>query len=65
MNSMQDIAKLVGVSKATVSLVLSGKSGKRVSSATRERILAAAKENNFRVNDIARSLRTGNPRLSA
>lgn len=63
MNSMQDIAKLVGVSKATVSLVLSGKSGKRVSAATREKILTAARENNFRINDIARSLRTGKSKI--
>lgn len=60
---MQDIAELVGVSKATVSLVLNGKAGKRVSKDTREKILAAAKESNYRFNDIARSLRTGQSKI--
>ncbi|MFD0693394.1 LacI family DNA-binding transcriptional regulator [Paenibacillus sp. GCM10027628] len=42
---MEDIAKLAGVSKAAVSLALSGKSG--ISPETRERILQIAKENDY------------------
>jgi len=60
---MQDIADAVGVSKTTVSLVMSGKVGTRVSSQVRDRILATAESTGYRVNDIARSLRTGHTNL--
>ena len=63
MASMQDIADVVGVSKTTVSLVLSGKAGTRVSDQVRERILNAAESMGYRVNDVARSLRTGRTNL--
>ena len=59
MISMQDIAVRLGVSKATVSLVLSGKAGSRVSDGMKEKVLKTAKEMGYHVNDLARSLRTG------
>jgi len=63
MASLQDIATKVGVSKGTVSLVLSGKSGKRVSPATREAVIEAAREMNYQINEVARSLRTGKTKI--
>ena len=58
-STLGDVAKVAGVSKMAVSVVLNGaRSGTRVSEATRERILAAAAELDYRVNPIARSLRT-------
>lgn len=56
---MQDIADKLGVSRGTVSLVLSGKSKNRVSNAVREKVLATATEMNYQINELARSLRTG------
>ena len=40
---MKDIAEAVGVSNATVSLVLGGKSGSRVSESVKNRVLQTAK----------------------
>jgi LacI family transcriptional regulator len=58
--SMQDIADRLGVSKGTVSLVLSGKAkDKRVSRALCEKIIRTAKDMDYQPNEIARSLRTG------
>jgi len=58
-STLGDVAKIAGVSKMAVSVVLNGaRSGTRVSEATRERILAAAAELDYQVNPIARSLRT-------
>lgn len=57
---MQDIADRLGVSKGTVSLVLSGKArNKRVSKELCEKIIWTAKEMDYQPNEIARSLRTG------
>jgi LacI family transcriptional regulator len=57
---MQDIADRLGVSKGTVSLVLSGKAkNKRVSKELCEKIIRTAKEMDYQPNEIARSLRTG------
>jgi LacI family transcriptional regulator len=54
-----DVARLAGVSQATVSYVLSGRrSGKlRVSDETRQRVMEAVSELNYVPNDAARSLR--------
>ncbi len=53
-----DVAEKAGVNKVTVSVVLNGsQANTRVSNATRERILAAAKELNYQPNALARSLR--------
>lgn len=60
---MKDIAAAVGVSKATVSLVLGGKSGSRVSASVRDKVLETAKNMGYRSNDLARSLRTGRTNL--
>ncbi|MDR0697621.1 MAG: LacI family transcriptional regulator [Tannerella sp.] len=58
--SMQDIADKLGVSKGTVSLVLSGKArNKRVSRELCEKIIRTAKNMDYQPNEIARSLRTG------
>jgi LacI family transcriptional regulator len=57
---MQDIADALGVSKGTVSLVLSGKAkDKRVSDSLQERIREKAAEMKYHPNELARGLRTG------
>lgn len=53
--TMRDIAKKVGVSEATVSLVINGHRG-RVSAQTRAQVLAAIQELDYTPNTIARSL---------
>lgn len=60
---MKDIAEAVGVSKATVSLVLGGKGGSRVSDTVRQKVLDTAKQMGYRSNDLARGLRTGKTNL--
>jgi len=55
----QDIARLSGVSTATVSYVLSGRKGVRISQQTRERVLEAAKRLHYRRNALATALRKG------
>lgn len=52
-----DIARLSGVSKSTVSRVLSGRSN--VSGKARERVLEVVQSSGFRRNELARSLRSG------
>ena len=55
--TLQDIANRVGVSKATVSYLLSGGKGSvRISDATRERVMTAAREMGYRPNAVARAL---------
>ena len=55
-----DIARKAGVSQATVSLVLDGKSGgRRVGETTRKRIEQVAKEMGYLPNNAARQLRGG------
>ncbi|MCL4830943.1 MAG: LacI family transcriptional regulator [Caldilineaceae bacterium] len=55
MPTIKDVAKRAGVSVATVSRCLSG--GSHVATKTKERVLRAAAELNYRPNQIARSLR--------
>jgi len=58
--SIQDIAERLGVSKGTVSLVLSGKEkGMRISDETSRRVKEMARTLNYHPNEIARSLSTG------
>lgn len=57
--TIKDIADKVGVSPSTVSLVLNGKAGSHVSHRTKHIIERAAEEMNYQVNEVARSLRTG------
>ncbi|MGN1102014.1 MAG: LacI family DNA-binding transcriptional regulator, partial [Huintestinicola sp.] len=52
--SLDDVAKALGVSKSTVSRVLSGKG--RISEETRKRVMQCAAEMNYQPNVIARSL---------
>ena len=52
--TIDDIAKDLGVSKTTVSRALSGKG--RISSATRDRVLAHVQQTNYRPNAAARGL---------
>ena len=60
---MQDIADRLGVSRSTVSLVLSGKAGSRVSEDVKKKVFQTARELNYHINEVARSLRTGSSRL--
>ena len=55
--TLKDIARATNFSTATVSLALSGKKT-RVSAATKEKIITAARELNYRPNYIAQSLVT-------
>ncbi|MDQ0470978.1 LacI family DNA-binding transcriptional regulator [Labrys wisconsinensis] len=59
----KDLAKLASVSSATISRAFSPDS--RISRATRERILAAAREHGYQPNAIARSLNNQRSRLVA
>lgn len=57
---MMDVAAAAGVSQATVSLVLSGSKGARLSDATRQRVTDAARELGYRfVRRGARATATG------
>jgi LacI family transcriptional regulator len=57
--SSHDVARHAGVSQSTVSLVLSGRTGTRISAETRQRVLEAAQELNYTINVAARALVTG------
>lgn len=60
MITIKDIAKDVGVSVSTVSLVLNGKAAQsRISADLEARILEAAKKLNYQPNILARNLRRG------
>jgi len=54
-----DVAARAGVSQATVSLVFSGAATTRVSAATRERVLEAARALGYEPNAVARALAQG------
>lgn len=53
----KDIAGKLGLSQPTVSRILSGTHGYRVSAETRRRVLEAARQMGYRPNAVARSLR--------
>lgn len=57
-----DVARLAGVSTATVSYVFNGDDGK-VSAATAQRVLDAANKLGYRPSPIARALKTGRMRM--
>lgn len=58
--SLKDIASKLGISKTTVSWVLSGQGEKRnISTETQEKVRACAKELNYSLNGLARSLNLG------
>ena len=52
-----DVARRAEVSRATAARALGGYG--LVTEATRERVMAAAAELNYRVNELARSMRSG------
>ena len=58
--TIDDIARLAGVSRTTASMVLNGRADQyRISAGTRERVLTVARDNNFKPSHSARALRTG------
>jgi DNA-binding LacI/PurR family transcriptional regulator len=58
-----DIARRAGVSRATVSYVLNGRTDQSISDATRRRVLEAARELGYVPNAASRALRAGESRL--
>ncbi len=62
-SSIKDIAKLAGVSVATVSYVLNRKEGQRISEETRKKIFEIAETINYTPNKIAKSLKTNTTKL--
>ena len=62
--SLKDIAKLVGVSPSTVSFVLNGKATEmRISSRLADKIMKVAKNEDYKPNNVAVSLRTGKSKI--
>ncbi|WP_030463707.1 LacI family DNA-binding transcriptional regulator [Kitasatospora sp. NRRL B-11411] len=60
---MSDVAAAAGVSTATVSLVLSGAGGDRISAQTQAKVREAAEAIGYAPNSVARSLRTQRTRM--
>jgi DNA-binding LacI/PurR family transcriptional regulator len=60
-----DVAKRVGVSQSTVSLVLSGKAAGRVSQRMQEAVLRAAQELGYQPSMAGRTLRLGRTHVAA
>ncbi|MGL6173714.1 MAG: LacI family DNA-binding transcriptional regulator [Cellulosilyticaceae bacterium] len=58
MVTAKDIAKVCGISQATVSYVINNKEGKKISDKTRELILETAKTLDYIPNSSARTMRT-------
>jgi DNA-binding LacI/PurR family transcriptional regulator len=61
--SMTDVARLAGVSQTTVSFILNDTPGSNISPDTRDRVLAAVRELDYRPNVSARNLRTQSTNL--
>ncbi len=58
--TIDDIARLSGVSRTTASMVLNGRAEQfRISTATQKRVLATAREHHFQPSHSARALRSG------
>ena len=58
--TIDDIARMAGVSRTTASMVLNGRAEQyRISQATQARVLAMAREHNFQPSHSARALRSG------
>lgn len=61
--TLDEIAKLAGVSKTTASYVINGKAKKyRISDKTQKKVMAVVEEHNYRPDHAASSLRAGNSR---
>lgn len=58
-----DVARRAGVSRATVSYVLNGRTDQAIPQATRDRVLTAAADLGYTPNVAARNLRAGSSRL--
>ncbi|MBO0911992.1 MAG: LacI family DNA-binding transcriptional regulator [Acidobacteria bacterium] len=59
--TLKTVADQVGLTPGTISAVLNNTSGAvRIPQATKDRILAAARELNYQPNPLARALRSGN-----
>ncbi|MER5883351.1 LacI family DNA-binding transcriptional regulator [Streptomyces sp. NPDC001941] len=58
-----DVARLAGVSRATVSFVLNNKQAHRITATTRAKVLAAAQELGYVPHAAARALRAGRSNL--
>lgn len=54
----KDIARMAGVSQATVSYILNNKSGKKISKETRDKVLSITKKLNYIPNSAAQRLKT-------
>ncbi|MFK0287451.1 LacI family DNA-binding transcriptional regulator [Streptomyces sp. NPDC090499] len=61
--TLTDVAEASGVSRATVSFVLNDDPRQTISTATRERVLAAARDLGYVPHGIARALREGSSRI--
>ena len=58
-----DVARSLGLSRATVGFVLNDTPGQTIPTATRERVLAEAKRLGYRANTAARALASGRSRI--
>ena len=58
-----DVARSLGLSRATVGFVLNDTPGQTIPEATRERVLAEAKRLGYRANTAARALASGRSRI--
>ncbi|WP_434316154.1 LacI family DNA-binding transcriptional regulator [Leifsonia sp. P73] len=58
-----DVARALGISRATVGFVLNNTPGQTISPATRERVLTEAKRLGYRPHTAARALRSGQSRI--
>jgi DNA-binding LacI/PurR family transcriptional regulator len=58
-----DVARSLGISRATVGFVLNDTPGQKISEATRERVFAEAKRLGYRANSAARALASGKSRI--
>ncbi|MFF7472112.1 substrate-binding domain-containing protein [Streptomyces sp. NPDC008092] len=61
--TLTDVAKASGVSRATVSFVLNDDPRQTISTATRERVMEAARDLGYVPHGIARALREGSSRI--
>lgn len=58
-----DVARSLGISRATVGFVLNDTPGQKISDATRDRVIAEAKRLGYRANSAARALASGRSRI--
>lgn len=58
-----DVARSLGISRATVGFVLNDTPGQKISDTTRERVIAEAKRLGYRANSAARALASGRSRI--